>query len=115
MIDVRALLPIDLDVDEERVHDRRSVKVLEALMRHDMAPMAGRIADGEQNGLVQRARFLQGLGAPHPPMHGIIGVLQQIGACGPTQLIAGHGLQLAGGAAGVGDAGRRLRLCKWDG
>ena len=49
LVDVRPLLAIDLDIDEQPVHDGGDVVVLEAFMRHDMAPVAGGIADGEQD------------------------------------------------------------------
>ena len=48
-VDVGALLAVDLHVDEPLVHDRRHVVVLEALVRHDVAPVAGRVADGQQD------------------------------------------------------------------
>ena len=49
MIDIGALLPIDLDVHEKLVHRGRRCFVLETFMRHHMAPMAGGISDREQN------------------------------------------------------------------
>jgi hypothetical protein len=48
-IDVRPLLPIDLDVDEVLVHVCRGLGVLEGLALHHMAPVAGGIADREQD------------------------------------------------------------------
>src|SRR5689334_15947468 len=44
-IEIGPLLAIDLDVDEELVHEARDLVVLETLMRHHMAPMAGGVAD----------------------------------------------------------------------
>ncbi len=44
-VDIGPLLPVDLDVHEQLVHDGRRRFVLEALVRHDVAPMAGGIAD----------------------------------------------------------------------
>lgn len=49
-------------------------------MRHDMAPVAGGIADRKQNGPVQFLRSIQRLPAPGLPVDGIIGMLAQIGA-----------------------------------
>ena len=51
LIDVGPLLAIDFDVDEQLIHHRRGVVVLEALVRHHVAPVAGRIADREQDRL----------------------------------------------------------------
>ena len=54
--------------------------VLEALMGHDMAPMAGGIADGEEDGLVLGLGLGEGLLAPGHPMNRIVLVLEEIGA-----------------------------------
>ena len=51
LIDVGALLAVDFDVDEQLVHHRGGVGVLEAFVRHDMAPVAGGVADREQDRL----------------------------------------------------------------
>jgi hypothetical protein len=50
--------------------------------------MAGRISNGEKNGLSQRASVSQRLSAPNPPMDWIIGVLQQVGTGGSMKLVA---------------------------
>ena len=47
LVDVRTLLAIDFDIDEKLIHDRGGGVVLETFMCHDVAPMAGRIADRE--------------------------------------------------------------------
>ena len=52
LVEVRPLLAIDLDVDELRVHQLRDRRVLEALVGHDVAPVAGGVADREQDRLV---------------------------------------------------------------
>ena len=79
-VDVGPLLAVDLDVDEEVVHDRRGAVVLEALMRHHVAPMAGGIADREQDRLARALGFRQRLVAPGPPVHRVVLVLEEIGA-----------------------------------
>jgi len=78
-IEIRPFLPVDLDVDEALVHQRRSLLVLERLVRHHMAPVAGRVADREQDRLVLGAGQLARLLAPWVPVHGILGVLEQVG------------------------------------
>jgi hypothetical protein len=45
LVDIGTFLAIDFDVHEQRVHERRGRLVLEGLVRHDMAPMAGGVAD----------------------------------------------------------------------
>ena len=48
-VDIGPLLAVDLDVDEQRVHHRRDLGRFEALVRHDVAPVAGGVADREQD------------------------------------------------------------------
>jgi hypothetical protein len=79
LIDVGAFLAIDFDVDEEIVHHARGRFVLEAFMRHDVAPVAGGVADREQDRLVGARRFRQRGRSPGPPVDRIVLVLQQIG------------------------------------
>ena len=79
-VDVRALLAVDLDVDEEVVHHARGLCVLEALMRHHVAPMAGGVADREQDRLAGTLGFSERTGPPRPPMHRVLLVLEEIGA-----------------------------------
>jgi hypothetical protein len=45
LINVGTFLAIHFDVDEEIIHDLRGRHVLEALVRHHVAPMASSIAD----------------------------------------------------------------------
>src|SRR5262244_1855154 len=49
-------------------------------MRHDMAPVAGRVTDGQQHGDIPLARFVECFVAPLPPVHRVVSVLQQIRA-----------------------------------
>ena len=63
-VEVGALFAVHLDVDEEPVHQRGRLCVLEALVGHDMAPVAGGIADREQNRPVSLLCFRQRL-RPH--------------------------------------------------
>ena len=54
--------------------------VFEGLALHDVAPVAGGVADAEEDGLVFRAGFFEGFGAPREPVDGIVGVLEEVGA-----------------------------------
>ena len=74
-VDVGPLLAVDLDVDEELVHHRGRRRVLEALMGHDVAPMAGGIADREQHRHVAALGLGEGGRAPGLPMDGVVLVL----------------------------------------
>ena len=90
LIQVGALFSIDLDVDEQLVHQCRNRGVFERLVRHDMAPVTSRITHRQQNGLVvppcERKRFL----APRIPIDGVFRVLQQIRARFQAKAIALH-------------------------
>ena len=87
LIDIGALLAIDLDADEQFIHQRGDRIVFETFMRHHMAPMAGRVTNGEEHRLFRAARFIEGVGTPFPPRDGIVLMLQQIGARGFGQAV----------------------------
>ena len=75
LIDVGPLLAVDLDVDEQVVHHARGVVVLEALVRHHVAPVAGGVADRQQDRLVGALGLIERLRAPRPPVDRIVLVL----------------------------------------
>ncbi len=84
VVDVRPLLAVDLHVDEAPVHHRRDVGVLEGLVGHDVAPVAGRVADRQQDRHVPLPGGRQRLLAPRVPVDRVVGVLAQVraGLCG---------------------------------
>ncbi len=63
-VDVRPLLAVDLDGDEVLVEVGRDLGVLERLVRHHVAPVAGGVPDGDQHRDVPPPRLLEGLVAP---------------------------------------------------
>ena len=79
-VDVGALLAVDLDADEVGVHDRGDLGIFERLALHDVAPVASRVANADEDRLVLAPRPLEGLGAPRRPVHGVVGVLAQVEA-----------------------------------
>jgi hypothetical protein len=79
-VDVRVLLPVDFHRDEALVHERGRFIVLEGLVLHDVAPVTGRVADGEENRLVLVARALEGIFAPRVPVDRVVRVLEEVGA-----------------------------------
>ena len=78
LVDVGPLFAIDLDVDEQVVHHRGGGVVLKALVRHHMAPVAGGIADREQDRLVGAFGLRQRGRVPGPPVDRIVLMLQEI-------------------------------------
>ncbi len=113
LIEIRPLLAVDLDRDEVGVQDLRHRFVVEALLLHHMAPVAGRIADREEDRPVERRRLGQRLGAPGAPIDRIMGVLDQIGRGlqdQPIDIARGPiGVQQLGARDVIGPA-RRVRL-----
>ena len=77
-VDVGTLLPVHLDRHEVLVEQRGDAGMLERLVLHDVAPVAGRVADGEKDRLVLAARARERLVAPGIPVHGVPGVLLQV-------------------------------------
>ncbi len=77
-VDVGALLAVDLDRDEVLVHEGGRRVVLERLALHHVAPVAGRVADRQQDRRIalggQRLRLL----APGEPVDGVVLVLEQV-------------------------------------
>ncbi|MCZ7608189.1 MAG: hypothetical protein M5U25_19525 [Planctomycetota bacterium] len=79
-VDVRALFAIDLDADEVLVEVFGDALVLEAFALHHVAPVAGGVADAQEHQLVLAAGLVECGLAPGHPIHGVVGVLQQVGA-----------------------------------
>ncbi len=52
LVQIGTFFAIHLDVDEQLVHQCGGGGILEGFVRHDMAPVTGRITDRQQNGLV---------------------------------------------------------------
>ncbi len=102
-VQVRSLLAVHLDVDEQAVHRFRGRRVLEALVRHHVAPVAGAVADRQKDRLALAPREFERLLAPGAPVHRIVAVLEQVGARLIGQAI-GHGLRLL--ACELADAAR---------
>ena len=100
-VDVRALLAVDLDADEVLVHQRGDRVVLERLALHDVAPVACRVADTQQDRATVRARQRQGGIAPRPPVYRILRMLKQIGAGFGSEMVGHRGEWGAGRRAGV--------------
>ncbi len=79
-VDVGTLFAVDLHVDEESVHHRGDLGVLERLVGHHVAPVARGIADREENRTVLGPRPIERLGTPRIPVDGVVGVLAQVRA-----------------------------------
>ena len=95
--DIGAFLPVDLDVDEQSVHQLTGLGILEGLVGHDMTPVAGRVADRDEHRHIASGRFLERLGAPAPPVDRVVAVLGEVGGQMGEVLVAdAHRPSLAG-------------------
>ena len=79
-VHVGPLLAIDLDCHVMPIQVGGDLHVLERFARHDVAPMAGRITDGQQDGFVFARGAGERLVPPGVPVDRIVGVLAQIRA-----------------------------------
>ena len=78
-VDVRSLFAVDFHRHEQFVHDGGDFGVLETLMRHDMAPMAGGVTDRQKDRFVKCLGLGQSFCPPGSPMDRVVLVLQEIG------------------------------------
>ena len=74
------LFAIHLDGHERTIDQRRNLLVLERFALHHVAPVAGGIADGKEDRLILAARLFERFVAPRIPVHGVVGVLPEVGA-----------------------------------
>ncbi len=78
-VHVGPFLPVHLDGHEVLVQQRRGLRILERLVRHHVAPVAGRVADRQHHRHVPLAGRGERAGRPRPPVHRVVRVLQEIG------------------------------------
>ena len=101
-VDVGALLAVDLDADEGGVEPVGHGRVLEGLVGHDVAPVAGRVPDGQEDRLVLGGGLGERLLAPRVPVDRVVGVLPQVGAGFRSQAVGGgHSVRVPPRPAGA--------------
>jgi hypothetical protein len=109
-VQVRTLLPVDLDVDEALVHERRRFLVLERLVLHHVAPVARGVADREKNRPICLASARECLLAPRIPVDGVVRMLKQIRArLGGEAVHAAHDAMPRQGPRGAAARASRVR------
>eukprot|EP00825_Cyclidium_porcatum_P015813 TRINITY_DN19079_c0_g1_i1.p2 TRINITY_DN19079_c0_g1~~TRINITY_DN19079_c0_g1_i1.p2 ORF type:complete len:283 (+),score=-24.92 TRINITY_DN19079_c0_g1_i1:540-1388(+) len=79
-VDIRPLLAVHLDADKCLIEQCGNFLVLERFVRHHVAPVTGRIPDGEKDRLVLPGSAGKGLLPPRVPVDRVMGVLEEIGA-----------------------------------
>jgi hypothetical protein len=78
MVEVGALLSIDLDSDKILVHQSRHVSIGVGFAFHNVTPVTGGVANGEEDRLVFLPGPGQGFLTPGIPVNRVSGMLQQI-------------------------------------
>ena len=109
VIEIRPFLPIDLNTDEVLREKLGNLLALEGFVLHNMAPVAGGVADGEENGLVLVPRFLKGFLAPGKPLHGVVGVLEQVGTRLVDEVVDIQGLGVIVAHEGTPEGVKKLK------
>ena len=107
VVDVGPLFAVDQHVDEPAVHQRGDLRVAVKLALRHMAPVTGRVADGQIDGLVLAPRLVQRLRPPGVPVHRIVGMLQQVRIVRIREMIGARRRRLRGHAPGEKEAKRR--------
>ena len=79
-VDIRAFLTIHLDRHEMLVHDGGNLLILERLVCHHVAPVAGGVADRQQHRHIALGRRLERCLGPRPPVHRVASVLKEVRA-----------------------------------
>jgi hypothetical protein len=87
LVNVRALLAIDLDIHVELVHQQCRRLVFEGLVRHHVAPVTGRVSDRQEYRFAGVSREPECIFAPRIPVDWITRMLQKIGAGFGRQLV----------------------------
>ena len=119
-VDVGTLLPVDLHRHEALVQLPGDVEVLEGLLLHHVAPVAGGVAHRQEDRPAGAPGLLEGLVAPRVPVDRVVGVLPEVGAGlgdEPVREPRLRAVAVAGarrvsgrkGGQGGGDPGRGLR------
>ena len=86
-VHIGTFLAVDLHIDKVLVHQGGDLGILEGLVRHDVAPVAGGIADREKDRFLLSARPLKCLLTPRIPLHWITRMLKQVGRSAGGEVI----------------------------
>jgi hypothetical protein len=78
LVDFRTLFAVHFDADEMLVHQGGAIFLFKRFVGHDVAPVAGRITYGDEDGLILGAGLSKGLWAPWPPVYRVILMLAEV-------------------------------------
>lgn len=71
-------IAVDFDGNEILIEDGGNAGIGIRLFLHDVAPMTGKVADGEKDRFVLLAVFFEAFVAPRIPIHWIVGMQEKI-------------------------------------
>jgi uncharacterized membrane protein YbaN (DUF454 family) len=112
-VDVGPLLAVDLDRHELGVEEGGDRRILERLVGHDVAPVAGGVADRQEDRFVFSAGAGESLVSPRVPVDRVVLVLQQVRAGLARESVEtlrlAHGRLRPGPAPGRGRSARGER------
>src|SRR6516162_1607392 len=77
-VNVRPLLAVHLNGDERLIHQAGDFEVLEGFALHNVAPVAGGVANRKKNRLLLLPGLVESLGSPGIPIHRVVGMLEKI-------------------------------------
>src|SRR6266702_7346536 len=114
VIYIGSFFTIYFNGDKMLIHHVSDVFVLEGFALHDMAPVAGRVANTEQDGFVLLLRLLQRFFAPWVPIYGVVGMLQEVWTCLVDEPVGMFMLECRVCGIGHGSSGRGVKyFCFW--
>ena len=103
-IDIGPFFAIDLDAHKMLVQIISHFLALEGFALHHVAPVAGRVADAQENRFVFAPGLGESLLSPRIPVHGIVLVLQQVGRFLARKAVGMRG-RMSGSGGGHGFSG----------
>ena len=98
-VQIGTLLPVHLDADEVAVEQFRGGRIRERLPLHHVAPVAGGVADAQEDGLVLPRGPPEGLLSPGVPVDRVVDVLEKVGTALTSEMV-GHAASLCRSPAG---------------
>ena len=110
LVDGGVFFPVDLDRHKVLVEVGGNFRVVEGLPCHHVAPMAGRIANGEEHRDIPGSGLGECFLGVRPPIHGLVRMLSQIGRSTAGDSLT-HGPEPTARSGALAPNLRRQRRC----